>query len=78
MPRICMKPLDFMTMECTVGPVCILMRLPLKKAWLDIDREVREGDIVRLYMEAEFVGMGEIQADGSAKFKAMLWTGGQE
>lgn len=51
---------------------------PLKKAWLRLERDVEPGEIVRLYMDGEFVGMGEIQPDGSAKFKAMLWTGGQE
>ncbi len=48
---------------------------PLKANWLDIDAPVQAGDIVRIYMDELFVGMGEMQDDGSAKFKAMLWAG---
>lgn len=46
----------------------------LKKAWLSADEELQPGDIVRLYMDEIFVGMGEIQPDGAARFKAMLWN----
>lgn len=50
---------------------------PLKPGWLSFDREAAQGDIVRVYMDDAFVGMGEITEGGFMKFKAMLWTGGQ-
>lgn len=50
---------------------------PLKPGWLRYDRETAQGDIVRVYMDDEFVGMGEITEGGFVKFRAMLWTGGQ-
>lgn len=50
---------------------------PLKPAWLQSGSKLTAGAIVRLYMDEEFVGMGEIQPEGTAKFKAMLWNGAQ-
>lgn len=46
----------------------------LRSTWLAIDRQTDTGDIVRLYMGGRFIGMGEMQQDGSMRFKAMLWT----
>ncbi|MBE5774921.1 MAG: tRNA pseudouridine(55) synthase TruB [Clostridiales bacterium] len=45
---------------------------PLKKQW--IHDEIPEGtDVVRIYFEGVFAGIGQPQADGSIKFKAMLY-----
>ena len=47
---------------------------PIRASWLDapIDRpELPQ----RMYIGADFAGMGEVQADGSVKFKAMLLGG---
>lgn len=51
---------------------------PLKPGWMQYEGESGAGSIVRVYMDDVFVGMGEVQADGSVKFRAMLWTGAQE
>lgn len=44
---------------------------PLKARWLQ--KKPPEGEkTVRIYCEEEFAGMGEVQSDGSVRFRAML------
>ena len=44
---------------------------PLKARWLQ--KKPPEGEkTVRIYCEDEFAGMGEVQSDGSVRFRAML------
>lgn len=46
---------------------------PLKARWLD--RPAPEVSAVRVYLGDAFAGIGQPQADGSVKFKAMLYQG---
>ncbi|MDO4740484.1 MAG: tRNA pseudouridine(55) synthase TruB [Eubacteriales bacterium] len=50
---------------------------PLKPHWLSFSGEAGPGEIVRIYMDEEFVGMGEVLENGAVRFKAMLWNGPQ-
>jgi len=47
---------------------------PLKKNWIH-DEIPEECDAVRIYLEGVFAGIGQPQADGTVRFRAMLYPG---
>ena len=51
---------------------------PLKPEWLGWDTAAPEaGRAVRVYLEDDFAGIGEVQPGGSVRFRCMLFSGEQ-
>ena len=65
--------------EVRVGERCrhaVVNGNPLRAAWLD--RPCPEAEVVRVYLNDEFAGIGAPQPDGDIKFRAMLYRPGDE
>lgn len=64
--------------EVRVGARCrhaVLNGNPLRAAWLD--RPAPEAEVVRVYLEDQFAGIGAPQPNGDVKFRAMLYRPGE-